>query len=111
MRLKTPWLALAIALWAGSVLAHPPTGIGIKINGTHVEIAVTHAVKDPADHYIKHITVTLNGKIVVEQDFGLQTGNVQNALYNLPGLKVGDKLSVRADCSKGGSLTEEKSVE
>jgi hypothetical protein len=90
---------------------NPPKDIVVNITKDIVDVSVIHPSADPADHYIKTIKISVNGVLFKEQSFTQQTGNEQDASYQIPGLKKFDKVTVQAFCSKFGALTREKDVE
>jgi len=90
-----------------SAFAHPPQKIDITQRDKVISVTVTHNVKDPATHYIKLIEVEVNGKKIINQEFSLQTGNVQKVTYLIPDLKNGDTLEVDADCNQFGDLKQQ----
>jgi hypothetical protein len=93
--------------------AHPPTDIIITFNlaKSAVMADIVHDSKDITKHYIVQVVVTVNGKEAVKQHAVTQTGNDgQNVMYVIPGLKIGDKVSVDADCSIFGDLTKDAVV-
>lgn len=98
-------------LYAFPAFCHPPQKIEITQKDNAINVVVTHKVQDPATHYIKHIEVVLNGKKIINQEFFLQTGNVQKVNYLIPDLKKGDILEVEADCNKFGDLKEKIKIE
>jgi hypothetical protein len=102
---------MAMTLGATPAYCHPPKDIAISITGENIDVVVTHLVPNPAGHYIKTIKVSLNGTVLIQQTFFLQTGNRQVARYTIPGLRKGDSVSVEADCSKFGSLVRVQKAE
>lgn len=106
-------LTLSALLWltaAGAGLAHPPSDIQVKYQAKTqlLNITVFHNVKDPKTHYIKEIEVILNGEKIIVQNFSQQSGaQTQLAVYQLYGVKPGDKVSVEAECSKFGVLSKD----
>ena len=98
-------------LYVSSAFCHPPQKIDITQSDKTINIVVTHNVKDPATHYIKLIEVILNGKKIINQEFFLQTGNIQKATYLIPDLKKGDILEIAADCNQFGDLKEKIKIE
>ena len=109
--MKKIFLSLVFVCIAGAVFATAPMGIKIDVTGNTVSILVDHKVSNPEKHYIKTITVKVNDKLMVTQEFTSQEDNeVQKAFYNIPGLVKGDKLEVYAECIKGGDLTEKYTV-
>ncbi|MEI8349568.1 MAG: hypothetical protein WCI77_05400 [Candidatus Omnitrophota bacterium] len=99
-------LFTSFLLCAAAVYAHPPSSVNISRKGTTIEVVVTHTVSNPSQHYIKLIEVFLNGKMIIEQHFCLQTANSQQAVYNIPELKNGDTVEVEADCNQFGELKQ-----
>jgi len=96
------------ALLFSPVAAHPPSGLSLTYNSSTSELAVTitHAVRDPADHYIDPVEVRSGGSIVISANYTSQpTTGTFTYLYTVPA-KTGDLLEVNATCNKGGSLTE-----
>lgn len=98
-------------LCVSSAFCHPPQKIDIMQSDKTINVTVTHNVKDPTTHYIKLIEVILNGKRIINQEFFLQTGNIQKVSYLIPDLKKGDILEVDADCNQFGDLKEKIKIE
>ena len=96
---------VAVVLFISTALAHPPSKIEIKQTKSMINVTVKHSVGASHKHYIDRIEVMVNGKKVVTQRFLMQTGNVQIAAYNIPSLKKGDKVMVKAYCNKSGILS------
>jgi hypothetical protein len=105
---------LLIVLLAISVLlvfpvsAHPPSEVNLTYNTSTSELAVTitHAVRDPADHYIDPVEVRSGNTVLILARYTSQpTNGTFTFLYTVPA-KSGDLLEVNATCNKGGSLIE-----
>lgn len=62
-------------------------------------------------HYIKLITVRLNGNDIIRQTFTVQKGDQQFAMYEIPELKKGDILEVEVVCSRFGTLIAQETIE
>ena len=108
---KTLLFGLALACSAVPAFCHPPKSIELKLADGTLQIRIEHAVKDASKHFIDEVTVQLNGKQVVKQEFSIQKDkDSQTAVYFLHGLVKGDKIKVSADCNKGGDLSKELSV-
>jgi hypothetical protein len=102
-------LILSLILIAGSAEATPPDSIKIKLDSTStLSVIVFHPVKkNPSNHYIKEVLVKLNGVEIIKQDFQSQTDTKrQNVKYILIDAKPGDKITVTADCSLYGEVTQ-----
>jgi len=95
-------------LMISPVAAHPPSAINLTYTSSTSELAVTitHAVRDPADHYIDVVEVRSVGAILILANYTSQpTAGTFTYQYTVPA-KSGDLLEVNASCNKGGSLTE-----
>jgi hypothetical protein len=102
--------AVTVAVTA-TTFAHPPSDIIVKFDGNLVSIETMHQVKDPKDHYIDEIKVSAGDKKFVHQDHWLQwTPQSQKAVFFIPELVPGMKISVFAECNKFGDLTKEFTV-
>ena len=96
------------------LFAHPAKEISVRQEGSDFLVQVWHMVmssptKDMKKHYIKTITVTINGKQVAEKTYTSQTGETFKELFKIDA-KKGDKLVVTATCNLGGEKTAEKAV-
>jgi len=107
---KRSYIAAAIftfLLLAGTALGTPPDSIAVSIDSSNVvQVDIHHPVKstDPG-HFIKTVTVSLNGKTAIVQSFLSQTDlDWQRASYVIRDAKKGDKLTITAVCSYFGQL-------
>jgi len=110
---KIAVLFVFLFLISASIIAHPPSDIIITFDLQHKTVTanIMHDVKDVLTHYIAQAVIAVNGKKVITQLASTQTSNdSQTLVYVIPGLKVGDVVSVDADCSKFGDLTKEATV-
>ena len=99
--------AVLLAL-SGTASAHPPDSIAVSVDSTHfLMVEVHHPVKTwPGEHYVAKVTVNLNGKPVVTQNFSSQSSqDWQYCYYLVNDAQPGDKVSVTAACSMFGKLT------
>jgi hypothetical protein len=90
------------------VAAHPPSAVNLTYNssGSELAVTITHAVRDPTDHYIDLVEVRSGDAILISANYTSQpTTGTFTYLYTVPA-KSGDLLEVNATCNKGGSLTE-----
>ena len=102
-------IALVFVFAAGIVFGHPPTVEKVVYDPATkiVTITVTYniglsPVTDIKKHYVKEVTVTVNGARVVLQDFTTQeTPESEILVYKLL-VKSGDKVTVDAQCSIAG---------
>ena len=115
--MKKFFLVLAfvtMAAWNLSVYAHPPSDIKITYDTRSKELhaVIMHNTANVLSHYIKRVTVALNGKAVLTQTFSLQGNDVsQDVAYIVPDAKSGDKLSVEGECNISGTLKKEITVD
>jgi desulfoferrodoxin (superoxide reductase-like protein) len=88
-----------------AAFAHPPKNIEMTVSGKDISVVVTHKVEDAAKHYIKEIKVSVNGKVMIVQDFVLQQDlQTQTAVYFIPSLKKEDKVEIEAECNIYGKM-------
>ena len=106
--------SIALLLGGTSVaFATPPDSIAISMDSTHfLSVEVHHPVKQwPSAHFISRITVELNGKTIITQDFTSQSSQEwQYASYQLNDAKQGDKITVVAECSLFGKAAVDYTV-
>lgn len=101
----------AVLFTAQSAFAHPPSKIEAEVKGETLTVTVMHNVKNPLNHYIKEIVVKLNDKEVVDKKETRQVDNEkQIGVFEIPGLKSGDNLSIKATCNRYGSKTLKMTV-
>jgi desulfoferrodoxin (superoxide reductase-like protein) len=108
MKKKLIIAAAVFFLMSGSfVFAHPPTDIIFNYGAKNkiLSVGVAHTVKNSQKHFIKEITIKVNGKDWITQDFLSQTNlDVQATSYAQVDLKKGDVIEVLAVCNQGGDL-------
>ncbi len=110
MNIRSLFLLLAFVTFSNSLWAHPPDAIQVGVKGDTVQIDVSHPTNNPSKHYINLIEVSLNGQKIKSETYTAQTGNDQKLVFQIPGLKKGDQLEVKAVCNKFGDLTEKQTV-
>lgn len=87
-----------------AALAHPPSKIEASVEGETVKVTIIHNVKDKTTHYIEEVTLTLNDKELIDKKETTQLDNSkQIEVFEIPGLKAGDTLVIKATCNKFGS--------
>ncbi|MFA5362171.1 MAG: hypothetical protein WC335_02845 [Candidatus Omnitrophota bacterium] len=105
------WLFIITVVFLTPVFSHPPDAVNVAISANTVVITIDHPVQNPLDHYIRLVTVSVNGEDKIRQTFTLQKGNQQYVMFILPELKKGDTVEVEATCNKFGSLKAQETVE
>jgi hypothetical protein len=91
------------------VSAHPPSDMTLTYNelSKDLQVTITHMVPNPQEHYIKEVTVTINGKIV-NDSFSTSQPAPGTFTYTYPiDTKPGDEIAVTATCILAGSLTRQ----
>lgn len=92
--------------------AHPPQDIMVTFDKQMkiLQAIIVHNVKNPENHYIKRVDVSLNGKEILTHFISRQDNNeTQIVTYLIPDAKDGDVISVEGYCSINGAL--EKKIE
>jgi desulfoferrodoxin (superoxide reductase-like protein) len=101
-------LVTAFCLFLASpALAHPPSDIQMKYdNLTQVlSITILHNVKDPADHYIKSLSIKANEDVLVTLDYTKQQDKEkQEETFTFSKICKGSKITVTAVCNKFGKM-------
>lgn len=90
------------------LLAHPPKKVNVKYEkeSKTLIISMPHSVKDVTKHYIKSITISVNGNEIKVLEYKSQSSEASHDVeIELPELKKGDKVKVKAKCNKIGAKT------
>ncbi|MFZ5802072.1 MAG: hypothetical protein ACOY3K_03020 [Candidatus Omnitrophota bacterium] len=99
-------IAVLMIVGAPAVFAHPAEEIELAFDTkTQTLVAkIFHQVPDPKAHYIRTITVMLNGEEVANETLTEQTDGLFEQ-YNLPfeAVNSGDEITLKAECSLGGT--------
>jgi len=93
------------------VYSHPAAKVTLSVEGKVLNVTINHNVGNPENHYINEIIILLNDKEIIKQIFFIQTDNMQKASYTIPSLKIGDKITVKTNCSRGGKRSGTITVE
>jgi len=73
---------------------------------------ILHDVKNPREHFIKEVDVKLNGSPIITQKLTVQdTNNTETVAYVIPDAKIGDTITIKAECSISGKLEKSLKVE
>jgi hypothetical protein len=91
------------------VAAHPPSDMSVsyqEISRTLV-VTITHPVPNPQNHYIREISVTINGRTVNDSFYTSQPAT-DTFTYSYPlDTETGDEIAVTATCVLAGSITRQ----
>ena len=88
-----------------AALGHAPKEVNAKFDDENKVLSVTvvHEVKDAAKHFVNSVSIELNGKEIIRQDFLAQENlEQQEALYRITDAGVGDEIEVSAECNISG---------
>jgi desulfoferrodoxin (superoxide reductase-like protein) len=99
------FLILIGLLLTSSIFAHPPSEIKLEFDPFEyiLTVIIYHYVNNPNKHYIYKVTVELNGKEIIKQEFKYQyADDAQLALYKIFDAHQGDEITVTAYCSISG---------
>jgi hypothetical protein len=87
--------------------AHPPSDMSLSYNelSKELRVTITHTVPNPGEHYVKEVTVSINGKVVNDSRYTSQPAP-DTFTYTYP-VETGttDEIKVTATCSLAGSLS------
>lgn len=89
------------------VAAHPPSDMTVTYHELlkDLSVSITHSVPNPGEHYIKEVTVAINGKVVNDSRYTSQPAP-DTFTYTYPiDTVTGDEISVTATCSLNGSIS------
>ena len=94
----------ALALLTGTAWANPPTAMAISYDqGTSdLSVSITHPAGGISGHYIKEVTLTVNGNVVNDSIYTSQPADEFTYTYPLL-LKPGDVVVATATCSIAGT--------
>ena len=100
-------LALAVlflVFLAGTASANPPSDMKVSYSQltSDLSVTITHPVAGVKEHYIKEVTVTVNGNLINDSFYTSQPGDVFTYDYPLA-LNPGDAVVVTATCSITGT--------
>jgi len=102
-----------ILMTAGIASSHPPTDLVLKYDqkAKVLEVRMRHVTEDIREHYVRTITVSVNG----QEPKGYRYTHQQYPSYVdvfLPvEAKPGDMIHVQANCLKGGSIEGDLKIE
>ena len=104
--LFTTLLILTVSI----IFAHPASQVTLSYNAktSMLTINVIHPisdtkVSDPTKHYIKDITVSVNGKVAIVESIKFQQSDKGEMSSFLLNVKKNDKVTVKTVCSISGT--------
>ncbi len=111
--IKVSALLLLLFMLALPATAHPPAQMSLVYDSLNqsLKVTTTHAVSNPASHYVFKITVQKNGEQILTKEYTNQpTSSMFSYDYPLNAGK-GDVLKATAYCVIAGSRSAEITVE
>lgn len=100
-------LALLVSVLGTTVaFAHPPSMVNAVFDKekSNLIVSFVHKVNAPNNHYVKQIKVSIGKRdLVIQNNFSQETDNGGTLYYKLIDAKVGDKITVNAQCNKMGA--------
>ncbi len=101
---KSILLTIALVLFAFLVKADPPKKINLSVKNNKLTAEIVHPVKNPGDHYVDQIVVTINGKEFKTLKYTKQSAEKgETVVLDIPNAKAGDVIEVKARCNEYGS--------
>lgn len=105
--IAAPAVALFIVILLAVVpaAAHPPSAVSVSYNQLTAEltVSISHPVENQPGHFIKGVTVTVNGNAVNDSMYTGQPGTDPFTYTFSPELREGDMVRATAVCSLFGS--------
>lgn len=98
-------LVFVLMLIMMSAIAHPPKKIALKFDmkSQELDVKIDHEVRDMNVHFIKNITVRVNGTKVLSQVYKKQKDLLADVYrFKLENIKVGDLVKVTATSNGWG---------
>lgn len=108
------FLTIGYASFMKAAFAHQAEDMVVAYDEKNkvVSIGVIHLTDNPEKHFIKEVTVKLNGKEIIRQAFlGQQDPKVQAVSYVIEDAKDKDTIEVVATCSDKSPLKRTFKVE
>lgn len=89
--------------------ANPPKSVTLKfdLKSQDLDVNIIHQVNDITDHFIKTVTITVNGNEVVNEKYKKQKDSKGDVFrYTMENIKVGDVIKLTASCNKWGKKSK-----
>lgn len=88
-------------------LADPPKKVVLSYHAGKLKVEAIHPVKNVKDHYIDLISIKVDGKLVKEIKPKQQSSSQEELIeVDVPEIKSGSEVKVKAICNLFGSKTE-----
>ncbi|MBP1673055.1 MAG: hypothetical protein H6Q25_870 [Bacteroidetes bacterium] len=101
---KSILLTMALVLFAFIVKADPPKKINLSVKNNKLTVEIVHPVKNPGDHYIDQVVITINGKEFKTLKYTKQSSEKgETVVIDIPSAKAGDVVEVKARCNEFGN--------
>jgi len=107
-------IAFLLVMISSFIFAHAPSDITLNYDAKTgmLSINVIHPIAstkapDPMKHFVKDITVSVNGKNIIVETISFQQSDNGAISTFLLKVKKDDRVSVKASCSLAGVKTSE----
>lgn len=108
---KAILLTFAILFTALLVKADPPKKINLTVKNNKLTADIVHPVKNPGDHYIDQVIITINGKEYKTLKYTKQTSEKgETVVIDIPATKAGDVIEVKARCNEFGNKSNKLKI-
>ena len=107
---KVLGLAIALFFLASPILAHPPSDITASYDpaSKYLTVRVFHNTFNARIHYIKYVSVSVNGSQLLVQNFKSQLNSKeQDVIFFTPDLQAGTTVEINGKCSMFGEKTKQ----
>ena len=106
-----PAAFLLVIVLAAPASATPPSAMSLSYDpaGSVLSVSITHPSLNIPHHYIREVTITVNGAIANDSFYTSQPGGEFTYTYPLA-LRPGDVVETTAACSLSGSATRSFTV-
>ncbi len=106
---------IAFCIFPVFLFAHSPREVTLKYEKDNereiLKIHIDHSVRNVERHYVESVTININDEEFRVLEFTSQNSSDSHDIkVDLPGLKEGDIVEVRADCSRIGSRSGELKI-
>jgi hypothetical protein len=111
--MKKILFSLVVLLFIPVIMkADPPKKVTLAYNEGKLKIVAEHPTKDSTSHYINKITIKVDGKEFKVVEVKSQSSASEEVIeVEMPDVKTGNEIEVKATCNKFGSKTAKIKIE
>lgn len=105
---KNILMIVVLAMIPVVLSASPPKKVKLSYDEGKLKIVATHPTRDVNDHYIGYVSISVDGQEVKVIKPTKQTSDKAETIeVEIPEIKKGSLIEVKAKCNKFGSKTVE----